>query len=82
MKGLLKKLCDFTFKSLTDESDTKSEEKSEDQTDQSDYVSQLASHYSQYESSNNKYSGKIIDEPYACYNVSLWDEEDYYLDLD
>ena len=55
MKGLLKKLCDFTFKSLTDESDTKSEEKSEDQTDQSDYVSQLASHYSQYESSNNKY---------------------------
>ncbi len=32
MKGLLKKLCDFTFKSLTDESDTKSEEKSEDQT--------------------------------------------------
>ena len=56
MKGLLKKLCDFTFKSLTDESDTKSEEKSENQTDQSDYVSQLASHYSQYESSNNKYS--------------------------
>ena len=77
MKGLLKKLCDFTFKSLTDESDTKSEEKSEDQTDQSDYVSQLASHYSQYESSR-----KIIDEAYACYNVSLWDEEDYYLDLD
>ena len=35
MKGLLKKLCDFTFKSLTDESDTKSEKKSEDQTDQS-----------------------------------------------
>ena len=80
MKGLLKKLCDFTFKSLTDESDTKSEEKSEDQTDQSDYVSQLASHYSQYESWNNAYLGSIIYDAYACYNVSLWDEEDYYLD--
>ena len=91
MRGFLKKICDLTFKKLPDEVDTKLEGKAEDQSSEDSYSEDdylehdICRYYDKYASlgeqcSDITYSDKIIDEAHASYNVSLWDEKDYYID--
>lgn len=81
----------MTFKKLPDEVDTKLEGKTEDQSPKDSYSEDaylehdIYRYYDKYASLGEqypdiKYSYKIIDEAHASYNVSLWDEEDYYID--
>lgn len=86
MRGLLKKICDLTFKKLPDEVDTKTEGKAEDSYSEDAYLEHdIYRYYDKYASlgeqcSDINYSDKIIDEAHESYNVSLWDEEYYYID--
>ncbi|MBU5335480.1 hypothetical protein [Intestinibacter bartlettii] len=87
MKGLLHKVLkllstveDSFYNFLLDKSEIKP--KQQDNTTSNSDENKNAEAYTytnKYSSSEDKFSNKVIDDAYASYNVSLWDEEDYYI---
>lgn len=76
----LSKVEDMFFDYLLDKSEIKPEQKNNTTSNSDENKNAEAYTYTnKYSSSDDKFSNKVIDDAYASYNVSLWDEEDYYI---
>ena len=87
MKGLLCKVLkllstveDKFYDYLLDKSEIKPKQQNNTTSNSNENKNAEAYTYnSKYSSSEDEFSNKVIDDAYASYNVSLWDEEDYYI---